>query len=50
MSSGKLTLKCKEGHDIYVSSSYMIVDEKTDSPKMFCIDMDLTSEKRKKIN
>ncbi len=44
--SGELSLKHKDNHFVYVYSSHVMLGEDTDSPEMFCIDIDLSSQKK----
>lgn len=46
--SGELTLKHKDDHLVYVYSSHVMLGEDTDSPEMFCVDIDLSLQKKQK--
>lgn len=41
-----LPLQHKNGSTIHVYSSHIMLGEDTDSPEMFCVDVDLTAEKK----
>jgi PAS domain S-box-containing protein len=47
--SGELPLVHKNGNTIYVYSSHVMLKEDSDSPEMFCIDVDLTKQVEKEI-
>jgi PAS domain S-box-containing protein len=46
--SGELPLKHKNGDTVYVYSSHVMLKENSDTPEMFCVDIDLTEQKRQK--
>ena len=46
MDASELILKNKEESDINVYSSHMMIDEDTNEPKIFCMDMDISSQKK----
>ena len=43
--NGELILKRKDGSDIAVYSSHLLLDSDKENPEMFCIDIDLTQQK-----
>ncbi len=45
--SEKLSLVHKNGNTVYVYSSHVMLNEESDSPEMFCIDIDLTEQVKK---
>jgi PAS domain S-box-containing protein len=47
--SGELPLIHKNGNIIYVYSSHVMLNEDSDFPEMFCIDVDLTKQVEKEI-
>jgi len=44
--SGELPLEHKNGSTVYVYSSHVMLGEDSDYPEMFCIDIDLTEQKK----
>ncbi len=44
--SGELPLEHKNGSTVYVYSSHVMLGEDSDYPEMFCIDIDLTKQKK----
>ncbi|MCK4875735.1 MAG: PAS domain S-box protein, partial [Sulfurimonas sp.] len=44
--SSELPLRHKDGSTVYVYSSHVMLGEDTDSPEMFCVDIDLTKQKK----
>jgi len=47
--SGEITLINKDGANVYVYSSHVMLSEDSEYPEMFCIDVNLTKEKEKEI-
>ena len=47
--SSELPLIHKDGHTIYVYSSHVMLNEKSENPEMFCVDIDLSEEKKQRI-
>jgi signal transduction histidine kinase len=45
--AGKLPLRRKNGTTAYVYSSHVMLNESTNNPEMFCIDIDLTEQVKK---
>ena len=46
--SSELELRKKDGSPAYVYSSHVMLGEGTDSPEMFCLDVDLSEQKKQK--
>ncbi len=46
ISAGELELKHKTGEPVSVYSQHLMLNEHTDSPLLFCVDVDLSSQKR----
>ena len=46
IAAGELNLKHKDGHCIYVYSSHVMFEEDNNSSEMFCIDIDLSFQKK----
>lgn len=42
--SSKLTLKHKNGSDVHVYSSHIMLAEQTSNPEMFCVDVDISEQ------
>ena len=42
--SGELSLKRKDGKTVHVFSSHVMLGEHTDSPEMYCVDIDLSEQ------
>ena len=44
--SGEIPLQHKDGHTVYVYSSHVMLQEDTSSPEMFCVDINLSEQKK----
>ncbi len=44
--SGELPLINKDGSTVYVFSSHVMLNQDSDNPEMFCIDINLTQQKK----
>ena len=46
--SGEIPLRHKDGHTVYVYSSHVMLKENSNTPEMFCVDIDLCEQKKQK--